>query len=43
MIDKAHKNGIICNVFWSDDEKEAKESGNYIEKGHEAILHLFEK
>ena len=22
MIDKAHENGIICNVFWSDDEKE---------------------
>ena len=22
MIDKAHENGIICNVFWSDDQKE---------------------
>ena len=28
---------------WNYNEKEAKESGNYIEKGHEAILHLFEK
>ena len=25
MIDKAHANGIICNVFWSDDEKETEE------------------
>ena len=25
MIDKAHEHGIICNVFWSDDEKETKE------------------
>ncbi len=25
MIDKAHANGIICNVFWSDDPKETKE------------------
>ncbi|MBP3361615.1 MAG: hypothetical protein J6N52_12210 [Clostridia bacterium] len=25
MIDKAHRNGIICNVFWSDDAAEAKE------------------
>ena len=23
MIDKAHANGIICNVFWSDDPEEA--------------------
>lgn len=25
MIDKAHEHGIICNVFWSDDEAETKE------------------
>ena len=25
MIDKARENGIICNVFWSDDPEEAKE------------------
>ena len=24
MIDKAHQNGIICNVFWSDEPDEAK-------------------
>jgi len=24
MIEKAHKNGIICNIFWSDDQIEAK-------------------
>ena len=24
MIEKAHKNGIQCNVFWSDDPEEAK-------------------
>ena len=24
MIDKAHENGIICNVFWSDDEEETQ-------------------
>lgn len=35
MIDKAHKNGIICNVFWSDDEDEAKE---YIAMGIDTIL-----
>ena len=35
MIDKAHKNGIICNVFWSDDVKEAKE---FIEMGIDTIL-----
>ncbi len=22
-IDKAHKNGLVCNVFWSDDREEA--------------------
>ena len=35
MIDKAHANGIICNVFWSDDEDEAK---NFIEMGIDVIL-----
>ena len=25
MIDKAHANGIICNVFWSDDPEEARQ------------------
>ncbi|MBE6611826.1 MAG: hypothetical protein E7632_04995 [Ruminococcaceae bacterium] len=24
IIDDAHKNGIICNIFWSDDPGEAK-------------------
>ena len=24
-IDKAHANGIICNMFWSDDPEEARE------------------
>lgn len=24
MIEKAHENGIICNVFWSDDQKETR-------------------
>ncbi len=35
MIDKAHENGIICNVFWSDDEKEAKE---FLDMGIDTIL-----
>ena len=35
MIDKAHKHGIICNVFWSDDPEEAKE---FIEMGIDTIL-----
>lgn len=35
MIDKARANGIICNVFWSDDEEEAKE---YIKMGVDTIL-----
>ena len=34
-IDLAHKNGIICNVFWSDDLEEAK---NYLEMGIDTIL-----
>lgn len=35
MIDRAHKNGIICNVFWSDEKEEAKE---YISMGIDTIL-----
>ena len=35
MIDKAHKHGIICNVFWSDDEEETKE---FLAKGIDTIL-----
>ena len=35
MIDKAHANGIICNVFWSDDVSEAKE---LLEMGMDTIL-----
>lgn len=35
MIDKAHENGIICNLFWSDDEEEAKE---FLEMGIDTIL-----
>ena len=35
MIDKAHENGILCNVFWSDDPQEAKE---FIEMGIDCIL-----
>lgn len=35
MIDKAHKNGIICNVFWSDDEEETKE---FLNMGIDTIL-----
>lgn len=34
-IDKAHKHGIICNVFWSDDPKEALE---YRKMGIDCIL-----
>ena len=35
MIDKAHANGIICNVFWSDDVEEAKQ---FLEMGIDTIL-----
>ena len=35
MIDKAHANGIICNVFWSDDPEEAQ---NYLDMGIDVIL-----
>ncbi len=32
---EAHKNGIICNVFWSDDAEEAKK---YLDMGIDTIL-----
>ena len=35
MIDKAHANGIICNVFWSDDPKEAQ---SFLDMGIDVIL-----
>lgn len=35
MIDKAHANGIRCNVFWSDDGEEAKE---FLRMGVDTIL-----
>ena len=35
MMDKAHANGIICNVFWSDDPEEAK---HFFDMGADTIL-----
>ena len=35
MIDRAHENGIVCNVFWSDDEKETDE---FLNMGIDTIL-----
>jgi len=35
MIDKAHANGIICNVFWSDDPEETQK---YLDMGIDVIL-----
>ena len=35
MIDRAHENGIVCNVFWSDDAQETKE---YLAMGIDTIL-----
>ncbi len=35
MIDKAHENGIICNVFYSDDTEETKQ---FLEMGIDTIL-----
>lgn len=35
MLDKAHKNGIICNVFWSDDPDE---TSRFLEMGIDTIL-----
>ena len=35
MIDKAHANGLICNVFWSDDPEETRQ---FLEMGIDTIL-----
>ena len=35
MIDKAHENGIICNVFWADEPEEAVE---FLKMGVDTIL-----
>lgn len=35
MVDKAHANNLICNVFWSDDPVEAE---NYLKMGMDTIL-----
>lgn len=35
MIDRAHENGIICNVFWSDEEEETR---GFLEMGIDTIL-----
>ena len=35
MVEKAHANGVICNVFWSDDEKETEE---FLDMGMDTIL-----
>ena len=35
MIDKAHDNGILCNVFWSDDPEEAR---RFFKMGIDTVL-----
>ena len=35
MVDRAHENGILCNVFWSDDFEEAK---RFLDRGIDVIL-----
>lgn len=35
MVDKAHENGIICNVFWSDEPKETED---FLDMGMDVIL-----
>ncbi|MBQ8599153.1 MAG: glycerophosphodiester phosphodiesterase, partial [Oscillospiraceae bacterium] len=35
MIDKAHKHGIFCNVFWSDDPEETRQ---FLDMGIDCIL-----
>ena len=35
MVEKAHKHGIKCNVFYADTLKEAKE---YLEMGVDTVL-----
>ncbi len=34
-VDKAHANGILCNVFWADDPNEAR---RYLDMGIDTIL-----
>ncbi len=34
-VDKAHVNGIVCTVFWSDDMEETKQ---HLEMGIDTIL-----
>ena len=34
-VDEAHKNGILCNVFYADDVDEAK---RYLEMGIDTVL-----
>lgn len=34
-VDKAHANGILCNVFWADDPEEAR---RYFEMGIDTVL-----
>jgi len=35
MIKKAHENGIVCNIFWSDEPEEAVE---FVKMGMDTIL-----
>ena len=35
LVDRAHENGILCNVFWSDDLEEAKK---FLDMGIDVIL-----
>ncbi len=35
MIERAHANGIICNIFFADDVTEARE---YLEMGIDTVL-----
>lgn len=35
MIEKAHQNGMICNVFWSDDVEETQQ---FLDMGMDVIL-----
>ena len=35
MIEKAHENGIMCNVFWSDDVEETRD---FLDMGIDTIL-----
>ena len=35
MVDKAHAHGILCNVFYADDEEEARQ---YLDMGIDTVL-----